>query len=953
MKNKFKKFLLITIIFLSNNFILHANEQFNFDVTEVEITEKGNKFIGKKRGLITTQDNIEIEADQFEYNKISNILKLTGNVKIKDFNQDSIIYSKKITYYKNQEIYKSESSSKFINTKDNIEIEADQFKYDKISNILELTGDAKIIDIDENAIIYSQKITYFKNQELFESELGSKFINKEFVINSDKMKYNKILNSINANGNVKIDDKKKKYTIYANDINYLRNVEKIFTKGKTRALINSEYDFNSYDVQLLRNENILSSKKKSTILDKKSKLYEIDSFEYNIESELLKAKNLYIVFDSLVSSGESDNLKFDDGIFNLKDNSYIASKTEINLKKNSFDNTDNDPRLIGASSRSKNQITNVNKGIFTSCKKIDGKCPPWSIKAKKITHDKIKKQLIYDHAILNVYDKPVMYFPKFFHPDPTVERQSGFLRPQLNNSDILGTSIYMPYFHVISENKDFTFKPTWFDNDIYMLQNEYREENKNSSFIADFSVTKGYKSSLSNNKNSISHLFAKYDLDLNLSNFDKSQLNFFLEKVTNDTYLKVFDTNLIDTPIKPSNPNMLNTGLTLTLDHEKFNFDLGLQAYENLQIEKSSDRYQYILPYYNFSKFLETDGIGSIEFTSSGNNNLIETNNLESNIINNLNYKIIDQISNQGFKNNFGIYFKNLNTVAKNNNKYKSSPQMELMNIIEFNSSLPLGKKDLNSDHIIEPKISLRFNPGDMKNYNSTKRIINADNIFDIDRLGLSDSFEAGKSLTLGIDYKKTDLNDINKYFEAKISTVLRDKKENFVPSSSTINNKNSNLFGSITYNHDDHFKFDYDFAIDNDFSTFNYNTISSEFTYNNFTTELKFIEENDIIGNSNSIENRFEYELNKNNYLSFNTRRNRTLNLTEYYDLLYEYKNDCLTAGFKYKRSYYQDRDLKPKEDLLLTITFYPLTTYEQEVDQNLYRGDNAIDDDIKKLFN
>tara|TARA_B110000003_G_scaffold124536_2_gene126828 strand:- start:2828 stop:5689 length:2862 start_codon:yes stop_codon:yes gene_type:complete len=953
MKNKFKKFLLITIIFLSNNFILHANEQFNFDVTEVEITEKGNKFIGKKRGLITTQDNIEIEADQFEYNKISNILKLTGNVKIKDFNQDSIIYSKKITYYKNQEIYKSESSSKFINTKDNIEIEADQFKYDKISNILELTGDAKIIDIDENAIIYSQKITYFKNQELFESELGSKFINKEFIINSDKMKYNKILNSINANGNVKIDDKKKKYKIYANDINYLRNVEKIFTKGKTRALINSEYDFNSYDVQLLRNENILSSKKKSTILDKKSKLYEIDSFEYNIESELLKAKNLYIVFDSLVSSGESDNLKFDDGIFNLKDNSYIASKTEINLKKNSFDNTDNDPRLIGASSRSKNQITNVNKGIFTSCKKIDGKCPPWSIKAKKITHDKIKKQLIYDHAILNVYDKPVMYFPKFFHPDPTVERQSGFLRPQLNNSDILGTSIYMPYFHVISENKDFTFKPTWFDNDIYMLQNEYREENKNSSFIADFSVTKGYKSSLSNNKNSISHLFAKYDLDLNLSNFDKSQLNFFLEKVTNDTYLKVFDTNLIDTPIKPSNPNMLNTGLTLTLDHEKFNFDLGLQAYENLQIEKSSDRYQYILPYYNFSKFLETDGIGSIEFTSSGNNNLIETNNLESNIINNLNYKIIDQISNQGFKNNFGIYFKNLNTVAKNNNKYKSSPQMELMNIIEFNSSLPLGKKDLNSDHIIEPKISLRFNPGDMKNYNSTKRIINADNIFDIDRLGLSDSFEAGKSLTLGIDYKKTDLNDINKYFEAKISTVLRDKKENFVPSSSTINNKNSNLFGSITYNHDDHFKFDYDFAIDNDFSTFNYNTISSEFTYNNFTTELKFIEENDIIGNSNSIENRFEYELNKNNYLSFNTRRNRTLNLTEYYDLLYEYKNDCLTAGFKYKRSYYQDRDLKPKEDLLLTITFYPLTTYEQEVDQNLYRGDNAIDDDIKKLFN
>ena len=33
----------------------------------------------------------------------------------------------------------------------------------------------------------------------------------------------------------------------------------------------------------------------------------------------------------------------------------------------------------------------LNKGIFTSCKKNDN-CPPWSIKSKKITHDKIKKK---------------------------------------------------------------------------------------------------------------------------------------------------------------------------------------------------------------------------------------------------------------------------------------------------------------------------------------------------------------------------------------------------------------------------------------------------------------------------------------------------------------------------------------------------------------------------------
>jgi LPS-assembly protein len=427
----------------------------------------------------------------------------------------------------------------------------------------------------------------------------------------------------------------------------------------------------------------------------------------------------------------------------------------------------------------------------------------------------------------------------------------------------------------------------------------------------------------------------------------------FVEKVSNDTYLKVFDTNLTETPIKPLNSSVLNSGFKLNLDHENYSFDLGANAYENLTVSKNSDRFQFIMPYYNFSKTLSINDKNTLELDSSGSNNLIETNNLESNIINNLNFKLIDNISDFGFKNNFGIYFKNLNTIGKNNDKYKSSLQMELMNILEFNSSLPLGKTDSNYEYLIEPKISLRFNPGDMKNYNSTKRIINADNIFDINRLGLNDSFEGGQSLTIGVNYKKSNLDDINRYFETKISTVVRDKKQNLIPQSSTINNKNSNLFGSITYNHDDHFKFDYDFAIDNDLSTFNYNTISSEFTYENFTTQLKFIEERDLIGNTNSIENSFQYELDENNFLSFNTRRNRTINLTEYYDLLYEYKNDCLTAGFKYKKTYYQDRDLKPVEDLLFTITFYPLTTYEQEVDQNFYRGDNAFDDDIKKLFN
>ena len=94
-------------------------------------------------------------------------------------------------------------------------------------------------------------------------------------------------------------------------------------------------------------------------------------------------------------------------------------------------------------------------------------------------------------------------------------------------------------------------------------------------------------------------------------------------------------------------------------------------------------------------------------------------------------------------------------------------------------------------------------------------------------------------------------------------------------------------------------------------------------------------IEESGAIGDANTLENKTKLKLNNDNYISFNTRRNRKINLTEYYNLVYEYKNDCLVAGIKYNKTYYEDRDLKPSENLFFTITLSPLTSFEQKIDQ------------------
>ena len=233
-----------------------------------------------------------------------------------------------------------------------------------------------------------------------------------------------------------------------------------------------------------------------------------------------------------------------------------------------------------------------------------------------------------------------------------------------------------------------------------------------------------------------------------------------------------------------------------------------------------------------------------------------------------------------------------------------------------------------------------------MDNYSDSVSIITANNVYDINRLGISDVFEAGRSLTFGFDYKFDLLendkseNTKNKYLEVKLATVVRDKFENDIPISSTINKKESNIFGSINNRLLNNLNFNYDFSLDNDLKTMNSHSISTDISINNFVTSFNYIEKRNAIGSTHMISNDTEYMINENSSLKFSTRRNKEINLTEYYDLSYEYKNDCLTAGVKYKKTYYQDGDLKPREDLMLTLTIIPLTTYEQEIDQSFYRN-------------
>mgnify|MGYP000218030789 FL=1 len=783
---------------------------------------------------------------------------------------------------------------------------------------------------------------------------------------SDNFIYLKKINRLETNGNVELTDVKSNITINADKMFYLKSEEIIYTVGKTLVNVDGQYNVVGSDLTFLKNEMILLSNKKTTITDINSNVYKLDQFQYSVNDEVLKGEKVF--YRRNEQENKEDEYYFETGFFNLKKGEFLGTSTDITFHKTLFDDEENDPRIKGVASYGDEYNTYLDKAVFTSCKKTD-KCPPWKMVAKNVQHDKIKKQIIYRNAWLELYDYPVAYFPKFFHPDPTVKRQSGLLRPAIGDHEILGDSIYLPYFFVISDDKDITLKPRLFNDNKLLLQTEYRQETKNSLTVIDSSITTGHYSDKNNktDKDTRSHFFSETKINLDFKDFISSTLDINYQKISNDTYLKVFD--FIESSFFKKAPGSLTSKIELELTHEDYDFGSSLIMYESLG-GKNSDRYTYVLPDYSISRnFFLSNFEGSFSASSAGNHSINNTNISSTSIGNSLSYNSLELYTDSGIVSDYNINFTNSNTMSDNSLKYKNTPQSEFLSAYFFDVKFPLQKKTKDRQDTLMPKLNFRISPHDMKKHANTSAGININNVFSTNRIGM---IETGESLTLGVDFKKQKINQVSKiveidgfrtdyenltnskienqlkedstfkkemiteiedYIDFSLATVFRFNKEENIPINSTINEKTSNIFGSASYKLNKKFSLGYNFSLTNDLNIIEQNSISAKYLTKNFSTTFNFSEEAGILGDSNVISNVTKLvDFKDYHNLSFSTRRNRKINLTEYYDIIYEYKNDCLVAEIKYRKDFYSDNDLIPKEELFFAITIIPFYTFSPD---------------------
>ena len=141
----------------------------------------------------------------------------------------------------------------------------------------------------------------------------------------------------------------------------------------------------------------------------------------------------------------------------------------------------------------------------------------------------------------------------------------------------------------------------------------------------------------------------------------------------------------------------------------------------------------------------------------------------------------------------------------------------------------------------------------------------------------------------------------------------------------SSLNEKLSDLVGNGGYNFNNNFKLNYSFALDQNYNDFNYHELGTAYNNGPLNINFDYLRESKHVGDQDFFKTKISLKNDEKGLFTFSNKRNLITNSSEFYDLSYEYINDCLRAGLVYRREFYADSEVEPDTSLMFQLTLIP----------------------------
>jgi LPS-assembly protein len=561
----------------------------------------------------------------------------------------------------------------------------------------------------------------------------------------------------------------------------------------------------------------------------------------------------------------------------------------------------------------------LTKAVYSPCNVCSDKPTPlWRIRARRVIHDEVKKRIYYESATLDVLGVPIAWLPYFSHPDPTVERASGFLVPEFRQSSVYGYGARVPYYWVIDDYSDLTFSPLLTTKDGVVGVLEYRRAFGNGTFTTAGSLT--YNDYEGSNEFH-GHLEAKGEFDL-VNDF---RWGFDGIIVTDNGYLRRFDF---------SDEDRLTSELYVRRYREDGFLDVTGVYFQSLRDDEPAGNIPVVLP--DFDARREYPGFflgGDVGFFSSSaillRSEGVDTGRLSIGADWERQEILPSGLSLRGFAEVRGdsFLFEDFSGVG-------DATEFRFAPLAGVEARYPLIHEQANGvAHILEPIAQAIIAPyggngSGIPNEDSLVTEFDETNLFDTSRFTGFDAFEEGPRLNLGLRYERLAPSGID--FDASVGRVLRLRSADEFTSGSGLVDAASDWVGAWSASYDPYITVRQRMRIGDGFSITR-NELSAELTFGRFamSTSYIFLESDPSIeapDDRQEINARASARIDRNWSISGDARRDiENGDFVEIGGGL-TYANECCQVDFFVKRDFTESDDAPASTSVGILIKLFTL---------------------------
>ncbi len=601
-------------------------------------------------------------------------------------------------------------------------------------------------------------------------------------------------------------------------------------------------------------------------------------------------------------------------------------------------------RLAAASAlRTGGNTTVLRRGVFSPCEpcREDPTKPPlWQIKAAKVVHDQEDRTIRYGSAWLEFAGVPVLYTPYLQHPDPTVERKSGFLAPTIGGSDTLGTVVQIPYFFNISPTVDVTFEPIFTSKQSAVLAGQYRHLLPFGYHEIDVSATSAdrERNDGTNQENTFrGHIDGTGQYEIN----ENWRTGFDVQRASDDTYLRVYNFNDL-------------SYLTSNLYVERFEgrdyFAVNGLAFQGLREEQENDEQPIVAPLIDLNLVSEPWIANS---TLSLDANTMVISRISGRDVRRLSLKggwdvpYIDPIG--------GVYnlaasvqadgywaedFEVGNIDPNPDNNTDSEFDGRVFPQVALQWRYPWVSHGTVLDQVIQPSAQVVLgpdgsNPDEIPNEDSLDFEFDDTNLFSLNRFPGLDRIDSGQRIDYGLQWNATTFEGRQASFFVGQSFRFS-REDDLFPENSGVQEKLSDIVGRVRIQPITYFDLFYRFRLDkNDFSrrrdeidlqvgppALNLN-LDYLFTDSTGLSSLEDREEITV---------RLQSRMNENWTAFFSGRRDLENDDNLSASAGFTYRDECFEISVIGQRRWFRDREVEPDDSIFLQINLKHLGGFSSE---------------------